>query len=484
MRAIETPQTRCRAAIARCDITPPVGIYHRMWGAATHDRATGVHKPLLATLLWLEPESEDHSQALLLVALDHCILDHADIELIRGSVAAAAAVRPEQVFVTLSHTHAAGLMSRSRSHLPGGELIGPYLDEIAELCGALAGEALAARKPATIVYGQGRCNLAANRDYFDEERNQFVCGFNPSGKADDTVLVAMILDEYEALVATVVNYACHPTTLAWQNTQISPDYVGSLREVIERDLPAPCLFLQGASGDLGPRVGFVGDQPTADLNGFQLAHSALAALFSLPNSRGSQFVYAGPVVSGATIGTWHYQPLDQAAARRQSLWNVIQWKESLHYRPDLPSRAEAQAELDRLRQSEADALAGGQTALALECHARVEQATRQLWRLEALPPSSFPMRITLAHLGDAFWLFVPGEHYQFLQTTLRSRFPNQPIIVTTLTDGWQPGYIPPTDTYGRGIYQEKIAVVAAGSAEQVIESIAARIQSRIDAKRD
>ena len=37
------------------DITPPVGIYHRMWGAATHDRATGVHKPLLATLLWLEP---------------------------------------------------------------------------------------------------------------------------------------------------------------------------------------------------------------------------------------------------------------------------------------------------------------------------------------------------------------------------------------------------------------------------------------------
>ncbi len=46
---------RCRAAIARCDITPPVGIYHRMWGAALHDRATGVHRPLEATLLWLEP---------------------------------------------------------------------------------------------------------------------------------------------------------------------------------------------------------------------------------------------------------------------------------------------------------------------------------------------------------------------------------------------------------------------------------------------
>ena len=62
MTSIYIPQTRCRAAIARCDITPPVGIYHRMWGAATHDRATGVHRPLLATLLWLEPE-EHRSEA-------------------------------------------------------------------------------------------------------------------------------------------------------------------------------------------------------------------------------------------------------------------------------------------------------------------------------------------------------------------------------------------------------------------------------------
>ena len=77
---LDTPQTRCRGAIARCDITSPIGIYHRMWGAATHDRATGVHKPLLATLLWLEPEAGDASQAFVIVALDHCILDTPDIE--------------------------------------------------------------------------------------------------------------------------------------------------------------------------------------------------------------------------------------------------------------------------------------------------------------------------------------------------------------------------------------------------------------------
>lgn len=43
MPHIDTPQSICRAGVARRDITPPVGIYHRTWGAATHERATGVH---------------------------------------------------------------------------------------------------------------------------------------------------------------------------------------------------------------------------------------------------------------------------------------------------------------------------------------------------------------------------------------------------------------------------------------------------------
>jgi len=44
--AVDTPQGFCHFGQARCDITPPVGIYHRMWGAALHDRAEGVHREL------------------------------------------------------------------------------------------------------------------------------------------------------------------------------------------------------------------------------------------------------------------------------------------------------------------------------------------------------------------------------------------------------------------------------------------------------
>src|SRR6516162_5140020 len=96
---VATPQTQCEAGFARADITPPVGIYHRMWGAALHDRATGVHRPLLATLLWLEPSSGDVHQAQLLATLDHCILDGVEMARLRQAVSQRTALPSEQVLI-------------------------------------------------------------------------------------------------------------------------------------------------------------------------------------------------------------------------------------------------------------------------------------------------------------------------------------------------------------------------------------------------
>ena len=46
-------------------------------------------------------------------------------------------------------------------------------------------------------------------------------------------MLARVTDPRGRLLATMINYACHPTTLAWDNTLISPDYIGALREVVE-----------------------------------------------------------------------------------------------------------------------------------------------------------------------------------------------------------------------------------------------------------
>ncbi len=475
MNRVQTPQSFCQVGVSSGDITPPVGMYHRMWGAATHDRSTDVHRPIGAAVIAFKPISGDNVPSVLLVTLDHCILEQAVIDDIRNSVAAVTSFAPGDVHIALSHTHASGLLSRDRAHLPGGDLIAPYLVRMTERIAHLAKEAEQRLQPAWIVYGTGRCDLAAHRDYLDEATGKYVCGFNPDRPADDTVIVARITSAQGKIIATMLNYACHPTTLAWQNTLVSPDYVGAAREVVQAATGgAPCLFLQGASGELGPREGFVGDVHVADRNGRQLGYAALSAIESLPPPR-TQFEYKGPVVSGAVLGTWEHVPLDEPAVAAAASWKYRSWTIPVPFRTDLPKVAQVKADREALVAKQAD------TSLdeiaARDLRAKIEQADRQIMRLEALPlGDSFPIPVALLQIGNGVWVWIAAEHYSVLQTSIRERFPELSIVIATNTDGWQPGYVVPADVFGKGIYQEIIGMIGPDSLNRVIDAIGAQIE--------
>ena len=102
-----------------------------MWGAATHDLAGGVHRPLTVTALALQAEG---GRPRVLVALDIALLGDlggtSDAERVLTPVREALALEPGELLVNCSHTHAAPWAAMSRSHNPGGELIGPYLDQL------------------------------------------------------------------------------------------------------------------------------------------------------------------------------------------------------------------------------------------------------------------------------------------------------------------------------------------------------------------
>ena len=475
MNAIDFPEARCRSGVARRDITPPVGIYHRMWGAATHDRSTGVHRPLLATALALESQDATAPGRQVIVAIDHCLLRANDMAQLHSTVCRATGVLEQELHIAFSHTHGAGLMDRSRATLPGGELIGSYLDRMAVLIAEAIDEATATLQPATIMYGRGDCDLATHRDYWDEASRQFVCGLNPNGPSDSTLQLARIDDEAGKAIATVVNYACHPTTLAWDNTLISPDYIGAMRELVEQAHGGLCVFVQGASGDLGPREGYVGDTAVADRNGRQLGYAVLSALEAMPKA-GLSYQYAGPVVSGATIGVWRYAPAADAEEGRRSKWRSRHWTVELPYRADLPTIGETNADLDHWQQAEQAAREAGDAATARDCRAHVERMTRQLMRVGQLPPGDrFPLTISLSRLGEGYWLMLEGEYYHALQRRLRERFPETPIIIATVVNGWRPAYLPTRETYGLGIYQEQVAVLAPGGLEAVIDKVSEQI---------
>ncbi|RIK44544.1 MAG: hypothetical protein DCC57_17195 [Chloroflexi bacterium] len=467
-----TPTAQIRIGHARADITPPVGIYHPMWGAARHHRATGIHRPLAADILVFA--AADGSSPWAQAQFDMVGLGPDDHKAMAAAIAAGAGLPADRVVLAYSHTHAGGLFSRDRATLPGGELIVPYLDTVRAKVQAAAALAAAQMGDATLSYGVGRCDLAANRDYWDEQRGLYACGFNPDARADDTLLVVRAAAPDGRRLLTLVNYACHPTTLAWDNTLVSPDYVGALRATVEQATGAPAVFTLGACGDLGPRHGFTGDLAVADRNGRRLGHAALAALEAL-DPPGHDFAYAGPVVSGATLGTWLPAPQSetrQAEARRFG---------GGRYMVDLPQKPRPDADaLQReladwlARQHEADA--AGDASAARDYGARAERARRWLNRLTSLPAGDrYPYPFTVRRMGDGFWVGVGGEPYNYLQTELRRRFPDHPVVVTVLAGESGVAYLLPADRYGKGLYQEEPSILAPGCLETLIDAVTARM---------
>ena len=50
-----------------------------------------------------------------------------------------------------------------------------------------------------------------------------------------------------------------------------------------------------------------------------------------------------------------------------------------------------------------------------------------------------------------------------------------PIMIGTLTNGSRASYLPTAEAYGKGIYQESIAVLSAGCLEKLLDAVATRL---------
>lgn len=460
--------SRCRLGVGRVDITPPADAYHRSWGAALHDAAEGIHRPLHAIVLVFEDESA--AQRRVLCTMDLGWLRAREMARLVQAICSGTGLTTQDVVVTFSHTHAAINLDTERRDEPGGQHIEPYLAALPDHLLTAYAEATDNIVAVDLATGAGRCALGMHRDARDEERGIYVCGPNPGHPVDDTLLVTRATDDAGRTVAHVVNYACHPTTLAWGNRLISPDYIGAMREVIENATEAPCAFLQGAAGDIGPVRGFVGDVETADSNGRQLGYAALAAIEAMP-APGRQWQYEGPMVSGATVGVWDWHELPEERATIARQFDSQRITIQLTHR-QLPCLEQMQQEIDDWSSRQQTAQRADDEAAVREARARIERLRRRMRMAEATPAGGLlDFDITLWRLGETVFVMVGGEPYQQLQVNLRRRFPRTQVVVVELCN--QPAsYMLPQDRYGIGLYQEEVCVLAPGCLEAVEEAAA------------
>jgi hypothetical protein len=429
--------------VAQVDITPPATIFARNWGAAKHDAAEGVHRPLLLTCITFQAGPE--AEPLIIISADFGVWRNAaDGRVLREKILQALSLAPSRLMFCLTHTHSGPVLSSECVDRSGGEYITTYLDELVQKLLSVVGKALESATSAVLTWQYGSCSLATDRDLPEPEKYRYLVGFNPATPADATLLVGRITDTDDRITGVLVNYACHPTTLGWENRLISPDYVGAMRELVQSTTGAPCLFLQGASGELAPAEQYTADVEVADKHGRQLGYCVLATLESmLPPGTGLSFT--GVVESGAPLGVWRRKAF-ALSTLIEAQQIIIDYE--VH---NLPSLKEIEQQYH-------------------SCEDRVLK--ERLWRKRATrlnlgEGTSVSVPLWIWRLGDALLLGQPNEAYSAYQKELRSHFSPQSIAVMNLVNG-SAGYLPPQDLYDKDLYQVWQTPFAAGSLEKLI----------------
>jgi neutral ceramidase len=130
------------------------------------------------------------------------------------------------------------------------------------------------RVPARIGSGRGTGTIAVNRRQV-VGAGQTILGEHPEGPIDRAVELLRIESMDGAPCAIVVNYACHPVILGPESLQVSADWVGYARAMVEDASGCPMLFIQGACGDINPLGGVQSDYRNCERLGATLANEIL-----------------------------------------------------------------------------------------------------------------------------------------------------------------------------------------------------------------
>ena len=127
-----------------------------------------------------------------------------------------------------------------------------YVRQLTDKLERVAQEALHARQPSLVSWGQGKVTFAINRRLV--ENGKWVAQRNvPKGPVDHSLPLLRVTDLNGKLRAVFVNYACHCTTLGGNITSWHGDWNGEAQRLIEINHPdATALVAAGCGADANP----------------------------------------------------------------------------------------------------------------------------------------------------------------------------------------------------------------------------------------
>lgn len=223
------------------DSTPRVGTY--LGGFARLRNSNGVRDRLRAAAMVVESD-----QVAVVLALDLVFAHDVFVDRVRDAIRHALGRDDVAVTVACSHSHATpyGTADAPRRRFQD------YAERLVGLCAQAARSAWDARVEGGLRFGSADTDIGVNRRLVGDD-GLVDFGWNESGPYDAGVRVLEGVAASGERLGVLVNHGCHPICLPPWSRKVSADWVGEMRRAAEKELGAPCLFVQGACADVNPR---------------------------------------------------------------------------------------------------------------------------------------------------------------------------------------------------------------------------------------
>jgi len=242
--------------VAGIDITPDGPI--RLAGyASRHEESEGIAGRLWAKALAIGSDEGEGPAVLLMV--ENCGLPTSRLEEMAARLKANVGLKRERFMACVTHTHTGPRLKTARKSYwyttnPEHEAhLAQYTKGLCRRMEQVVLKALASRRPGHLAWAKGSVPLAANRRVL--KNGKWVgFGVNPDGSVDHDMPILRVTDTNGKLVAVVLNYACHCTTLGGDFNKVHGDWAGYAQQFIEADHPgAVAMVCIGCGADANPK---------------------------------------------------------------------------------------------------------------------------------------------------------------------------------------------------------------------------------------
>jgi neutral ceramidase len=250
-----------KGGTAKVDITPPIGAWLSGYGSRNKP-SEGVLDPLYAKALVLD----DGQSKIAIVSADLLWIPLKMTNEIRQQVQEKIGISQQNVMICGTHTHFAPKIDRIAKDWP--DAAAAQIDEsyVQVLKKKIFDSIMLADKDSRQVslgVGKGEISEIIYNRRTKKPDGTVAMTFNlpPASKdltfgpVDPELCLLRVNDLNGALVATVVNYACHPVSgdpIRDKFYYISADYPAYTAQVVEQAEGGNCIFLLGTAGNINP----------------------------------------------------------------------------------------------------------------------------------------------------------------------------------------------------------------------------------------